>query len=50
MAFGLRDELQVDLSGRLVEGNAAVVFNIGQAAGNLFKLFVADDFRAFWGD
>jgi hypothetical protein len=36
--------LQVDLGGCLIEGNAAVVFNIGQAAGNLFELLVADDF------
>jgi hypothetical protein len=50
VGFGLKGELQVDLGGRLVKGNAAVVFDIGQTAGNLFELLVADDFRVLWGD
>jgi hypothetical protein len=50
VGFGLRAELQVDLGSRLVKGNAAVVFNIGQTAGNLFELLVADDFGIFWSD
>jgi len=29
-----------------MRGNAGAVFNIGQTAGNLFELLVADDFRS----
>jgi hypothetical protein len=48
--FWTEAELQVDLGRRLVKGNAAVVFDIGQAPGNFFELFVADDVGALRSD
>jgi hypothetical protein len=44
MELRLIGDLQVDLRGGLEKCVAAVVRNIGYAAGNLFELLVADEF------